>query len=438
MKYNEAYYYLLSLKNVPRHDYMTAARPGPAFLERLRYFLVLLGNPEKKIPHYIHITGTSGKGSVTIMLASILRAAGKRVGAMTSPSADGGLGRTEINGVVMTKPDFARLMEKMKKALDAYIKKSPYNLPSEFELLTALSFLYFTEKKVEWAVVEVGLGGRYDSTNVIPHKDVAIITNIGLDHTELIGPTRADIAYEKAGIVKKGAVVFTGEQRKNLLTIFEKECRKEHAWLTVVQGNTKVIKQGLSGITFNYKNNQYQLPILGTHQIKNAILTIEAAKHLGIPEKMIQRGLKNIVLPTRLEVMSKKPLTILDGAHNPDKMKATTNTVAALKQKRIIHLLIGFAANKNWRAMLRQLALLKPHTVACTRFTENIFRPTVSPAELARQVKKLLPKTIVVPFLDPKEAVAWSRKKQKTSDVLLVTGSMYLSGELRKLFSSTK
>lgn len=438
MNYQEARQYLLSLKNIPRREYLLDHRPGPHFLERLRYFLACLGNPEKKIPHYIHVTGTSGKGSTTLMLAAILQAAGKRVGAMTSPSPDGLFGRSEINGRPMRRKEFAILMGKIKIALEIYSKHSPYDLPSEFELLTALSLLYFAEKKVPWVVVEVGLGGRFDSTNVIPRKDVAIITNIGRDHVELIGPTLQNITSEKAGIITNGAAVFTSVKQKNLQAILDKECRKHKTRLRLIHNRAKIINQNLSGLTFKYQDVAYTLPVLGEHQIANALLAIEAARYLRVATEAIQRGLRLVRLPTRSEIVNKKPLIILDGAHNPDKMRATINTIKKIGRAKDLQLLIGFAANKNWHAMLKQLATLQPQNVACTRFTENIFRSVAAPAELARATKKLLPQATVEQFLDPREALIWIKKKQKTSDVLLITGSMYLSGELRKLFSAAK
>ena len=440
MMYTEAYQFITSLNNVARKEYLKTAKDCQIYLDRLQLLLDLLGNPEKKIPHYIHVTGTSGKGSVCLMLGNILRASGKRTGILTSPSPDGLVGRTEINGVPMSKPDFARVVSTIKLALERYVAIGTFDIPSPFEILTALSLLYFAERSVSWAVVEVGLGGRYDSTNVIPYKDVAVITNIGLDHAELIGPTKQDIAYEKAGIIKPGCTVFTGEKNAAILNIIKQECRASGSPLILANTffETTTPKKPFT-VTFTFDGTEYTLPTLGNHQIGNAALCIEIARSLGIADAAIHKGLATVTLPIRMEVVSKKPLIILDGAHNPEKMKTTVETIHQLQAAShnklpAIHLIVGFSADKNITTMIKQLASLRPTSVACTRFTQNIFRKTMNPIELAKLFKRAVPLSTVQAFLDPREALAWSKQRQKAGDGLLVTGSMYLSGELRSTF----
>jgi len=227
MNQHQAEQFILSLSNIERKEYLSPYTQHDLYLKRLQFFLDLLGNPEKKIPHYIHVTGTSGKGSVCLMLDSILRADGRKVGTLTSPHASVIQERWTINGKMMTGKDFAEIVTEIKPKFDEYIRKSPYDMVSYFEIMTAIALYYFAKKKVEWAILEVGMGGRYDSTNVIPHKDIAVITNIGLDHTEVLGNTKEKIAYEKAGIIKRGCAVFTAEKNKKVLRVIEKECRKQ-------------------------------------------------------------------------------------------------------------------------------------------------------------------------------------------------------------------
>lgn len=441
MNYASANKFLLSLYLLPRREYLKNPAECAWYLTRTQFLLNLLDNPEKKIQHYIHVAGTSGKGSVSLMLGAILRAAGKRTGTITSPGINGDISRTEINGQAITKSEFAIAVTKIKKALDKYKKESTYDIPSVFEILTVLSLLYFAQGKTGWAVIETGLGGRYDSTNVIPRKDIAIITNIGLDHTELLGKTKEKIAYEKAGIIKSGCRVFTAERDNKVLRVIKKECAKNEAALTRVslasslpKTNDRPISTGIT-TRFVYGNDTFSIPALGQHQIGNAMLAIEAARALRIPLPAIKRGLARVKLPLRMEVISLRPLIIMDGAHNPDKMITTVQTVKeikkTIKQNNSVHLVVGFSADKNIAAMIKQLSTLKPATVACARFTGNNFRAAANPAGLERQFKKLLPRARIKTFLNPRRAFSWSRSQQQKNQLLLVTGSMYLSGELR-------
>ncbi|MBI5222124.1 MAG: bifunctional folylpolyglutamate synthase/dihydrofolate synthase [Candidatus Magasanikbacteria bacterium] len=435
MNFTEAQNYLLSLHNLPRLEYLTDPSHCEVYLKRLQFLLDILGNPEKKIPRYIHVTGTSGKGSVCLFLDSILRTAGWRVGLNTSPHLQSITERFTINGKQISKKDFCQLVEYIKPKLDQYSATSPYDFPSYFEILEAMILLHFARKKVSWAIIEVGCGGRYDSTNVIPRKDIAVITNIGLDHVGIIGRNKKEIAYEKAGIIKRGARVFTQECNKKILGIIRRECKKQNASLKIFNFQFSIFKQFLNKTIFNYQNDEYSLSCLGIHQIRNAILGIEIAKSLNIPHATIKRGLAKAKLPLRMETVSRNPLIILDGAHNPDKMKTTVDTIKNLKLKiKNCHIVAGFSADKNISRMITQLASLKPKTIACTRNTTNPFREAADPSALAKQFKKLLPKAKIKIFLDPSDAFAWSKSKTKTGDILLVTGSIFLSGELRSQF----
>ena len=208
MTYQEAERYLLSLTNLPRQEYMTDTRQCVQYLKRLQFFLDLIGNPGKKIPHYIHVTGTSGKGSVCSYLSAILQANGKKTGLYVSPHPTYLRERWQIQHQPMSKKDFIRIVGELKPKLNEYLRQSPYSMVSFFDLTTAIALYYFAEQKVDWAVIEVGCGGRYDATNVIPRPDIGVITTIGLDHTEVLGTTKEKIAYEKIGIIKPGSVFF--------------------------------------------------------------------------------------------------------------------------------------------------------------------------------------------------------------------------------------
>lgn len=397
--------------------------------ENAKELLNLLGNPEKKTSRFIHITGTSGKGSVSLMLGSVLRARGKKTGVMVSPHASSVLERWQINGKNMSEAEFCDLIDAIKPKVEKFTKT---NKVSFFEMATAIGFYYFAKKKIEWAVMEAGCGGRFDPTNSMPRKEAAVITNIGLDHERILGNSKSKIAFEKSGIILPGCRVFTAEKNSKILKIIKAECKKQKAVLKILNPKFKILNQSINGQTFRYRGRAYKLPRIGPHQIKNAILAIEIAQSLKIPDSAIKKGLANVKLPIRLEVVSTKPLIILDGAHNPDKIKAAVETIKKLgKTRPDIHLLIGFSANKKVKQMCELLALLKPKTVACARYTINPFRKSADPEEIAVFFKKLAPKEKIAFFPDPEKALNWSRKQMSSEGILLAIGSIFLSGELR-------
>lgn len=436
MTYTEAENYLLSLSNIPRQEYMSDPKACATYLKRMEYFLSLIGNPHKQIPHYIHVTGTSGKGSVTTFLHSILTKAygANAVGSTISPHPTTLTERWRVGNTHMSKKEFVEIVAYLKPCLEEYLRKSPHDMLSYFDLTTIIAFVYFAKKKVTWAVVEVGCGGRYDSTNVIPNPDITVITNVGLDHTEILGDTKEKIAYEKAGIIKKGSLVFTGDKEPNVLDIISQECYKNKArGLHIIPNGTHTTATTtLAGTSFIYNNTSYHLRTLGVHQIHNAILCIEIAKALNISDSEIQKGLALAEQPLRMQVVSTKPIVILDGAHNADKIMSTARTVAELNQqeKRAIHLVVGFSENKDLATMITSLAALKPASVYCTRNTSNPFRKAAHPRDIARAFKKKLPKTKVEMFLDPQDAVEQAMTHAKKDAMILVTGSIFLSGEL--------
>ncbi len=433
MNFDQAYNYLLSLSNMPRKEYMNTPNTCDWYLKRTQYFLDMIGNPEKKIPHYIHVTGTSGKGSVTSFLHSILQASGKKVGSTYSPHPSCITERWRVGNKEMTKKEFADIVTELKPAFDKYIATTPYDMLSFFEITEVIGFIYFSRKKVDWVVLEVACGGRYDSSNIIPHKDVAVITNIGLDHVGIIGNNKEEIAYEKAGIISKGCDVFTTEKNKKILDIIEKEADTQKAHLhKILRPKYKVLNELLNKTVFSYQDDEYTLNINGAHQVTNAILCIEIAQHLGIKTMAIKKGISSAYQPLRMEIVSDRPLIILDGAHNVDKIKSTVGAITPLlKTKKDLHLIVGFSGNKQVNPMMKNLLSLKPKTVAITRSSTNHMRTVADPQDLEKYIKKLAPKTKTSIFLDPQDAYAWSKAQQKTSDVLLATGSIYMSGELR-------
>ncbi|OGH94516.1 MAG: hypothetical protein A2538_00010 [Candidatus Magasanikbacteria bacterium RIFOXYD2_FULL_41_14] len=474
MNYYQAEQFLLDFAKLPRKEYLADPKHCDWYLKRLQFFLDIIGNPEAQIPHYIHITGTSGKGSVATYLQSILVASGKRVGLSTSPHPTYITERWKINNREMTRTEFASLVSWLKNKYKIYTKKTPFDNLSLFEFTEALGLKYFADKKIEWLVTEVGAGGRYDSSNIIPHKDIAVITNIGLDHVGIIGNNKSEIAYEKSGIIKTGCKVFTAETDPKILKIIKKECALTKTKLFAINKprysiviptdrhrerrnpltQTMSLKHSLrdpsatlgmtsgdeSGTIFKYKNQTYTLTAPGEHQIVNAILCIEIARALKINNNTIKKGLASAKQPLRFEIVNKNPLIILDGAHNPDKMKTTvvtlrdsSATLGMTNDEHRLHLLVGFSADKNIKQMVKQLSALKPTTITCSQTSAPGARPAISPNDLAKLFRTSSPKATIKTSPNHIQAYKTICKTLKTNDVLLVTGSIYFSGQLRPI-----
>ncbi|MBP9761046.1 MAG: hypothetical protein KBD15_02285 [Candidatus Magasanikbacteria bacterium] len=442
MNFTESYQFILSLINLPRKEYMASAKECAFAMKRMDALLELVGRPEKKIPHYIHVTGTSGKGSTVTYMHSILHAAGKKVGSSYSPHAIDITERWKYGGKQMTKKEFADIVTQITPMLDTYLRTSTYDMPSFFEITEIIGLLWFAQKKTQWVVLEVGCGGRYDASNCIPKKDIAIITNIGRDHLGIIGNTVQEIAYEKAGIITKGCTVYTAETKKSLLQIIQTEANKKQAPIIFHQPTYRVTKETLHASTFVYKKNTYTLRSLGTHQIHNATLCIDVATKLGIPQQTIQKGIAGANQPLRMEVVQQSPIIICDGAHNEDKIRSTVNTIKKIqsnqKKKSSIHLIVGFSENKDITTMIKILSELSPSSVACTRNTINISRTVAAPHALALLIKKHMPHTKTELFLSPKDALVFAKKQQRKNDILLVTGSIFLSGEVKHSIQTNK
>lgn len=453
MNFQQAEQFLLSLSNLPRRQYMADPKKCDVYLKRLQFFLDILGNPEKKIPHCVHIAGTSGKGSVASYIHAILVADKKSSVLYTSPHPTSILERWIYNDKQMTEEEFTGLISIMQDALNKYIQTSPYDPPSFFEITTAMTFYWCALKKTEWLVLETGCGGRYDSTNIMPRKDIAVITNIGLDHMEILGDTKEKIAYEKAGIIHSSATAITQEQNKRVRAVLEKEAQKQRVPLFVSKPTHTVVYSGLEGSDFIYKDAYFHTSVLGEHQIKNAILALDAARLLGISEEAIQLGIARAVQPMRMQLYGARPHVILDGAHNPDKIKTTVQTIESFKnapatglkkQKKTriklaaypniasSHLILAFSENKDIRSMIKELAKLNPASVMCTRNTVNYFRKVALPNDIAKLCRQYMPKAKIEIFIDPRDALRSAQKLAKKHDLILATGSLFMSGELRQ------
>lgn len=437
MNFTEAYEFLLSLQNL--RPVTEEAETAPERFRRLGNFLALWGNPHLAIPHYVHITGTSGKGSTALMIAHILAANGERTGLLTSPHISRITERWMINSMPMPDATFIELIHELKHKLDQFFTTYPDSYVTYHELLSLIGFIYFHRHQVSWAVIEVGIGGDLDATNIIPHKEAAVITTIGPDHLELLGPTLVDVARHKAGIITAATRVITSVEPFELRTIIKQQATATQSSYTYVANNYQVIERSSAATTFAFNQETYTLHAFGDHQLRNALVAIQTATELNLSPTAIKTGLQHSRFPLRLELLHTAPWILTDGAHNPEKLAAT---VAAVKELRAllaqegrpvrqVNLITGFSRNKDIAQAVATLAELQPGAIAATRFSSNPFRAATAPSIIARQFSRLLPQTLVRPFVDSAMALAWIRSIAHPQDLILITGSIFLGGELR-------
>jgi dihydrofolate synthase/folylpolyglutamate synthase len=410
-RYHRAVAFLEGLNNLPLSgDYLIDRNNPEVYIKRMRYFLDLLGNPDRGL-NFIHIAGTSGKGSVTNMVHEILLAAGKKVGSFTSPHVVTPIEQIKVGALYISPLEFADIIDHLKPFIDQAYANGPFGRPSFFEIYLTIALEYFKRQKCQWVILEAGLGGRYDATNVIEKPVVTAITNIDYDHTEILGKTLKKIAFDKAGIIKSSAVFFTTEQNKSLLKLFAGICREK-------------------GVPINVLSKQTD------YREYNRELATAIARHLNIDDKAIDMGIKNHHLMCRFETIQKKPLVILDGAHNRAKIAATVHNLQNLKFKKIF-LIIGIADNKDHLAILEQIIPLADH-IYFTRF-QNKDRKCAHPKALQEKSSGFLKSGVAAKImLDAESALDEALTLAGPDDLILVTGSFFLAGELRKRWVSER
>ena len=333
-------------------------------LSRMEVLLEKLGNPQNHLK-FIHVAGTNGKGSVCAMTAQILQCAGFQTGLFTSPVIADYREQFQINGRMISEDDFARLSETVKQACDHM--DDP---PSEFEKAVALAFLYFHERQCDLVVLEVGLGGADDATNVIGTPEVAAIVNIDYDHMGFLGDTLTQIAEKKAGIIKESGIVVTAEQTDEVMTVLQERCAAKKARLIRTSAKQiRVREKSLDGQCFDYekKNSadrkqlqKISFSLLGNHQCENAAVVLEIINCLiimgySISQDEIYEGFRSVYWPGRFEVMSKDPLVIIDGAHNPDGIHALSHNLKEYCPGEKFVFITGILKDKDYHEMLKQM-----------------------------------------------------------------------------------
>jgi dihydrofolate synthase/folylpolyglutamate synthase len=325
-----------------------ASRGSVLGLDRVKKLLRLLGDPQEKL-RIIHISGTNGKGSFAAMLSSVLRCSGLRTGSFCSPAMTGVTDSYRINGIEITKERFAELIGSIKPVIDTMTEK-----PTEFEVIAAAAYLLFVQENCDVAVVECGMGGDGDATNVMNAPLLSVITNVALDHCGFLGDTTAEIADHKAGIIKHGCPVYFGGSDSDALRVIRERAEQQSAPLTLFDDSPlSDVTYSLEGISFRWRGEIFTVPLCGTYQrenIVNVMRCTELLKDAGLPlgTDSIRRGLAETVWQGRFEVLRREPYVIYDGAHNPDGIIRAAESIRTYFAGRVV-LLIGVMADKDYR-----------------------------------------------------------------------------------------
>ena len=398
-------------------------------LEAITELLKRLENPHNSYQSIL-IAGTNGKGSTAAMTASILHTAGYKVGLYTSPHLIDVRERIVVSGLKITKTQFSKAVEDVKSKL-----KQPVTY---FEFLTAVAFLYFHQQQVDIAVLEVGLGGRLDATNICMPM-VSVITNIGLDHTAYLGSSLNAIAGEKAGIIKHDGICITAAKQKQVLELLSSVCLKRRAKLYRLGSDIKIEKQKDGFLTYQGLNRNIKnlpLPLRGSYQCSNAALAIAAVElccinGFQIDDDAIRHGLASTQWEARLEVLQNDPLFLLDGAHNPAGMRVLCQALGKDYSNRRLIFIFGALADKDYRKMLQIIVSLSP---------KIIITQLKSPrAVQVRDMEKVLKKSgcPVISTENVAKAIERALAMAGSHDVICVAGSLYLAGEVKQIFPQT-
>ncbi|WP_434309705.1 bifunctional folylpolyglutamate synthase/dihydrofolate synthase [Hominifimenecus sp. rT4P-3] len=420
MNYEEALKYIHSIT-------WLGSRLG---LERTFELLEKLGNPQKELK-FIHIAGTNGKGSTAAMLASILEASGYRTGLYTSPFIHCFNERMQVNGEMIGNEELAELTEYIRP-----FAESMEDSPTEFELITALAFEFFKRRRCDIVVLEVGLGGELDSTNVIDTPEAAVITAIGLDHTNELGDTFAKIASAKAGIIKEDGDVILYGQNPEAEAVFEKVAGEKHSRLYHPDYSALTLtSHSLGGQIFGYETYaDLHIPLLGTYQLNNAAVVLETVKVLQkkgwkITEKSLRDGLSTTRWRGRFELLSKEPVILVDGSHNPHGIRATAESLRTYFPEGGITFVVGVLADKDARTMMKEILPLAKEFITVTPPSSRAMKAE----ELAELLLDLGAKTATVG--DSIEAACQLALERAGKDgVICALGSLYMVGDITRAF----
>lgn len=424
MNYNEALSFIHSINSM-------FCNPG---LERTLSLCESLDNPQDALK-FIHIAGTNGKGSTSSMLSSILIQAGYKVGLYTSPFIIRFNERIRVNGVEISNDDLARITSIVRPIAEKMEDK-----PTEFELITAIAFYYFKEVGCDFVVLECGLGGRYDATNVIKTSILSLITGISLDHTAILGNTIEKIAREKAGIIKRGVPIIYGGDNSAALTVIKKEAEEKSApFYRSDYEKVKLKKSDLSGSEFDFGDyKDVKISLLGLYQLKNSALVLSAVNKLSelgvnIPNDAIYRGLKLAKWPARFEIISKSPRIIFDGAHNAEGISSAKSSIEEYFKDQKVIAISGVLADKDYEKIAKDIA-----SVARIVFTITPDNPRALTAEkYADVIRKYGAESTSCQEISEAINSAISEAKNRGESIIIL-GSLYTYGDVIKEISKIK
>lgn len=423
MSYDQTLKYIHNIK-------WQGSKPG---LDRTKELLAALGNPEKSLK-FVHIAGTNGKGSTAACIASVLQKAGYRTGLYTSPYILRFNERMQVNSVHISDEELEQMTNEIRPFADVM-----KDAPTEFELITALAMKYFLYKKCDIVVLEVGMGGELDSTNVIDTPEAAVITAIGLDHTAELGSTLGAIAKAKAGIIKEGGDVIIYGGEREVEEVFERTCREKNAKLHRAEFSRLAIHTlELDAVHLDftpYKN--IRLPLVGTYQPKNAALAITVLETLRtkgweMSDDDIVNGMSQVYWPGRFEVLTKHPVFILDGAHNAQGIEATSNSLKQHFGTKKIVFLIGVMADKDVGGMIGYISPLAQSFV-----TVQPNNPRAMKADQLAEILSVYCKTVTACATIP-DGVQEALRQAGQDGVVCALGSLYFSGDIREAVKALK
>lgn len=385
----------------------------------------MLGDPQDDL-RFVHIGGTNGKGSTSAMIESVLRTAGYRTGLFPSPYIEEFRERICVSGEMISEDELCRITERVKSFADTMEDE-----PSHFEIVTAIGMLYFKEKNCDIVVLEVGLGGEFDASNVIKAPDVAVLTNIGLDHTDYLGTTLEEIARTKAGIIKTGSSVVLYPNVAEVTNVIKEVCEERGCELSIADfGRMKSIDADLSGQTFLWDDRTLKIRLTGDYQLRNAAMAltvIEKMREIGweISDEAIESGMEAAKWPARFEVLGTDPVFILDGGHNSQCAEAVAESLERYLPGEKLTIIIGMLRDKDYEAALD---ILLPYACYCYCLTPASDR-ALPAEELSEQIRKR--------GVDA-ECVATAREAIKKSLAagrpILAFGSLYMAGEVRTAY----
>jgi len=428
MKYSSIISYLYNLRSSKGID-LTA--------ERIKDALSAAGNPHEKFKS-IHIAGTKGKGSISTMLASILKESSYNIGLYTSPHLIDFRERIQINNRKILKKDVCEIFSECKNI----IEKSDLTF---FEAVTLMAYVCFEKKKVEIAVIEVGMGGRYDATNVI-NPMLSIISNISIEHQEFLGNDEISIAKEKAGIIKNNVPLITCVSQDEILNLYNEICRQKNSELIVMNSFPKGIYMDLKFQKFVYKNEPYTISLLGEHQIKNAVCAIESIEKLRnegrieISDKAVKNGLKNVRIECRIEVFKRNPLIIIDVAHNKASFEALFNTMSKIRNfenfERII-LIAGILKYKNIGEIFN-VVLKFSELITVIILTKPDYELAAEPEDMKKNLDVDEFKNVLCTG-NVREAIDLAmdlNKKTNNANAIVIAGSFFTAAEGKKILGA--